>query len=167
MLGQVACDQIVAFGSNNRMILAVARPRLPAEDRYSFSPREFYEATVSDDPITRRLDIALPSGADVVNAQYSPSCDRILWWLTISAPRPYPHWLERLFGVFGYPGSNDDDSPVAEALWVSRADGRDIREIGQVEVRGLAAGLSNAEWMLDGRQVSFFYLNQMYTVPVY
>jgi hypothetical protein len=54
----------------------------------------------------------------------------------------------------------------AEGVWISRADGTEMRELGQVKAEYAPVGLGGVTWCPDGKRLLLMYHNGLYTVPV-
>ncbi|MCW3098311.1 MAG: hypothetical protein JWL77_3929 [Chthonomonadaceae bacterium] len=59
---------------------------------------------------------------------------------------------------------------VTEELWVSRANGQDLRELGYVpsvldEFDSLTSYLTCTTWLPDDKHISFIYNGALYVVP--
>src|SRR5205085_698571 len=98
------------------------------------------------------------------------------WKLFQRRASPWRAWLHRLLPAF----------PLQErsvvSLWVSRADGREMREIGALDGTGIEVPSASddgegvvyfpilqaltLQWLPDGRGLSFVHHDMLYTVPV-
>ena len=117
---------------------------------------------------TRR--VKLPEGAKLLMDGLSPQQQSVFCHLQIMDVRPHPFldWLHRIFPKFGAKPTEE------EGLWVSRADGGGMREIGHVplDVASLVNGkrvpfpsLDDFQWLPDGKQISFLYHGTLYVAP--
>jgi hypothetical protein len=117
---------------------------------------------------TRRLK--LPEGAKLLMNNPSLQQQSVYWHLQVRdvPPHPFLDWLHRIFPRFGSKPTDE------EGLWVSRADGGGMREIGhvpldivrQVNGKGVPApSFEEFQWLPDGKQISFVYHATLYVVP--
>jgi hypothetical protein len=108
--------------------------------------------------------IDLPRAAEGVLPYFSPSGDRIAWVFDYRRTAPWGAWFRR-FLPFA------PDSRQEESLWVSRADGTQMREIGYVEIMRTDGedeyddDIGSVEWTPDGKHLGFLYRRVFYTVP--
>jgi hypothetical protein len=109
----------------------------------------------------RTHTIKLPPGTTTGWATISPQQQTILYQLQCSRRPPFATWLHRLIPRF-------DDKPIlTERLWVSRADGRGMHEIGFLPVQldednEPMEEVSDLQWLPDGKQISFTYRGILY-----
>jgi hypothetical protein len=107
--------------------------------------------------------IDLPREAKGVLPYFSPSGDRIAWVFDYTRPAPWQAWFRRFLPF-------TPDGRQEESLWVSRADGTQMREIGCVrnthtEDEEDDDEIGAVEWTPDGKQIGFLYKRVFYTVP--
>jgi hypothetical protein len=111
----------------------------------------------------REHTIDLPCAAKGVLPYFSPSGDRIAWVFDYTRTAPWRTWLRR-FLPFA------PDSRQEESLWISRADGTQMREIGYVKITRTSDDedddeIGAVQWTPDGTQLGFLYKRVFYTVP--
>jgi CDP-diacylglycerol--glycerol-3-phosphate 3-phosphatidyltransferase len=110
-----------------------------------------------------RLPAALPRRANLLDLFVSPDGERLGWLLSFQRSRLSE---PRFAGHFPFV---DFEKAHTSALWVSRIDGSEMREVGHLKLR---ASISIAGWTPDGQNFDFGYLNlaedqfQLWTVPV-
>lgn len=105
-----------------------------------------------------------PTDAHLQRARVSPQqkavlFDRVEWRLPALLT-----WLHQIIPKF------DPKPAPIEELWVSRADGRGLHEIGCVPAGFYSDGnpayaLEDVKWLPDGKQISFIYNATLYVVP--
>jgi len=113
--------------------------------------------------------VHLPVKAECWDAQFSPQGDRIVWPLVQEkdTPTPFLTSLRRYLPVF-FPKYKPKFS-----LWVSRINGSQMHQIGYVPLKpnkeygGVI--LDNVPeriyWLPDGKRLSFWLQDTLYTVP--
>jgi hypothetical protein len=74
-----------------------------------------------------RTKVALPPNAEIIDILYSPQGDRIAWVLNLHSTPVFAAFLRRLLPSFSAPPQ------TALSLWVSRADGSEMHEIGHLQ----------------------------------
>jgi hypothetical protein len=110
-----------------------------------------------------RLPATLPRRAILLDLFVSPDGERLGWLLSFERSRLSK---PRLAGQFPFV---DFEKVHTSALWVSKIDGSQMREVGHLK---LGASISIAGWTPDGQHFDFGYLNlameqfQLWTVPV-
>jgi hypothetical protein len=108
--------------------------------------------------------LEFPMGAILQRAKVSPQQRAIFFDRAGSQLSPLLIWLHRMIPKF------NPKPTINEALWVSHADGRGLREVGYVPAQpGVSGsptdGLKDVQWLPDGKQVSFVYHGTLYVVP--
>ncbi|HZP82654.1 MAG TPA: hypothetical protein VFB21_13525 [Chthonomonadaceae bacterium] len=105
----------------------------------------------------RAFTVRLPGGMQTESeAELSPQGDRLAYILRTASASP----LQRLLTWLVPPA--DNRAYYRDTLWVSRADGSEMRKLGE-EGGGTLTGLM---WMPNGRRISFFCQDKLYTLPV-
>lgn len=105
----------------------------------------------------RRFTAKLPNGMlSESEAELSPQGDRLAYILRTANVSP----LQRLLAWLLPPA--DSRATYRDTLWVSRADGSEMRKLGE-EAGSTVSGLM---WMPNGRRISFFCQDRLYTLPV-
>ncbi len=104
----------------------------------------------------RRHPIALPASAVCRAIIVSPRADLLAWWVT--APRGMPRL--RLKNAFPFVNVT---RPMRDSLWVSRADGSRLHEIGSLES---GQDLFSPVWLPDGGHLSFLSDGVLWKVAV-
>ena len=108
--------------------------------------------------------VKLPEGARLVRADLSSQEQSICYQLQTVRTEPLLAWLHRIIPKIGV-------KPVlTEGLWISRADGQGMREIGHVDGWNdthteSEDQLKDIQWLPSGKQVSFVYHNTLYIAP--
>jgi hypothetical protein len=95
----------------------------------------------------RRYFLRLPMAAFIKSVQFSPQADRIAWLLIDRKARHV----------------------TKVGLYVCRADGTDMKEIGSLKVNSAPYNLPGPDdlrWLPDGNRLSFIYKRTLWTVPV-
>jgi hypothetical protein len=110
------------------------------------------------------IKVKLPEGATLHWIKVSLQQKSILYHLTISRTPPLFTWLHRILPKL------DIKSSETEGIWISRADGSGMREIGHLPRPSAATGNSDElldyfDWLPDGKQISFVYQGTLYVVP--
>ena len=104
----------------------------------------------------------LPQDSTFYQAVVSPQQQRILYRLQMTHPsHPFLVWMHRFVPtVAARPAEMD-------SLWVSRANGQGMREIGHLPdaQKKVHEYLENLQWLPDGKRVSFIYQGTLYVVP--
>jgi hypothetical protein len=105
---------------------------------------------------------AFPSKSAAVAAALSPDGTRIAWLVTGSRSRlPIPVWIARLWpALWRYAAPRS-----IFALWVSRADGSDMREVGEEDASTAKRRPCSLAWTPDGKRLSYLYNDALYAVP--
>jgi hypothetical protein len=121
-----------------------------------------HEVDILTGTLKSSAQIPTPPQADVSEVRMSPDARRLAWQV-----RPDRPTLLTGLGEFLTPWQRG--GPARDALWVSGIDGREMRQIGAIEVeRGIDydSNLSLWRWTPDGKHLSFFYNDGLYIVPV-
>ena len=108
--------------------------------------------------------LKFPIVATLQHGEVSPQQQAIFFDRVTSQLSPLLVWLHRMIPKF------NPKPTITEALWVSRSDGRGLREIGYVpahlnEDGRPTDGLQNVRWLPDGKHISFIYHSTLYVVP--
>ena len=95
---------------------------------------------------------------------YAENQNAMAYQMTTRTVSPMRAWLHRVFPAISA------DPVVSEGIWVSRADGQGMHELGHVPPLPDAGGqhvdqIYGPEWLPDGKQVSFIYKKMLYVVP--
>jgi hypothetical protein len=108
--------------------------------------------------------LALPSETRIVEVVLSPQGDRLAW-LLYAVRHPWPAWLPQRFPWL------HADLQHSMGVWVSNLDGSAMHEIGEVilEKGGTKQTPPPQEpmilrWLPDGKRISFFYKEGLFTV---
>ncbi len=110
----------------------------------------------------RIQELKLPQSAAFYRAEVSPQQQTIFYDLEISRTNPFRYWLHRLLPKIDAPPT------FARGIWVSRADGSGMREIGHTPFKLESEPddwPQHIQWLPDGKQVSFVYHDTLYVVP--
>jgi hypothetical protein len=100
--------------------------------------------------------VALPgSTGTAIETELSPQGDRVAYLLHSERQSPVQQFLHWLIP------SADSPSIARYSIWVSRVDGSQTHRIGDEEGHAVTALL----WTPDGKHLSFFCNNTLYTVP--
>lgn len=110
-------------------------------------------ADLSNHVVVRREIITLPFVCQCVALEWSPSGDQIAMLLVRTRPLGPIDFVRRIFRT---PVS----SRMVAAIWVSRADGSAMREVGNTEVQDVNE-LRNLRWTPDGKHLSFTYRDKI------
>ena len=113
--------------------------------------------------------IHLPVKATILGERFSPRGDRIVWPLLqeTDIQTPILKWLHRYIPAFNL------DPGAKMSIWVSRIDGSEMHEIGIVLLKPdrtnggvvLADAPEYIFWQPDGKRLSFYLKDTLYTVP--
>jgi hypothetical protein len=153
-----------------RLLIEVARPivKMDAEKTSVCwrSTRQLLIVTTEQGAPTpiQTWKLEFPMGAILQRAKVSPQQRAIFFDRAGSQLSPLLIWLHRMIPKF------NPKPTINEALWVSHADGRGLREVGYVPAQpGVSGsptdGLKDVQWLPDGKQVSFVYHGTLYVVP--
>lgn len=115
----------------------------------------------------QRHKVALPPGAMLRDAKVNPQQQAVVYQLEITHTNPLSSWLHRLMPRFS------SEPPVTEGLWVSRADGQGLHEIGHIPIQpntdeadeATEGVFADLKWLPDGKRISFIYRGTLYVVP--
>jgi hypothetical protein len=97
-----------------------------------------------------RVSVLLPRRANLFDLFVSPDGERLGWHLGFERSRLSEPRFSKQFPYV------DFEKVHTSALWVSKIDGSQMREIGRLKRGSL---ISNAGWMPDSRHFDFGYLN--------
>ena len=131
----------------------------------ALSLQEFDPLAPSRSP--RKWRVQAPSGCSRGQIVFSPRADRILWIVDKQEPA-LKVWMQRL--------RLENKQGVAgdEALYVSRVDGSEMKELSSTPLDRQKWGstvfvtkpLSDIRWLPDGKRISYVYKNALYIAPV-
>jgi len=107
---------------------------------------------------TSTYHVWLPKGARPVERQTSPQMTAMLYDLRFETAPPLLVWLHHFLP--GIPAN----PVIIEGLWISWADGTEMREIGHVPGAHGWQLVEALQWLPDGKQISFTYRNRLYVV---
>jgi hypothetical protein len=119
-------------------------------------------------PTERKSTFALPPGAAIPdtgapNLQIaSPQRDRLAWTLDFDATPRLLTLLHRFIPAIKAP-----PHPI-RGIWVSRADGSDMHEVGHLPLKSGDADTDEPKevtWLPDGKRLSFIARGRIWTVP--
>jgi hypothetical protein len=102
---------------------------------------------------TCHLPVPLPTNEELA---LSPRADRLAWRSVSVHVPPWQQWLHRLFSHYKV------KSQYVTTLYTARLDGSGLKEVGHIH---RAVYLEGLQWSPDGKQLSFYYGNALYTVP--
>jgi hypothetical protein len=106
---------------------------------------------------THEHAVRLPNGFNsIIDARISPRRDEVAWIL--SSEREFPANVERLLAAVHIRPRN------SVGIWVSKTDGSEMREIGQMEYSGWTYP-RYVDWSPDAQCLSFIYDDALWTVP--
>jgi hypothetical protein len=122
----------------------------------------------------RKLSVPLPGAWTYSAGVLSPRGNRIAWVMAVTDPLPGIMRWNLLAGLFGV------ESKSHVGIWVTDLRGQVFRCVGVLPPAAVKEPLSIANftptdardwpsglrWLPDGKQLSFFYKNALYTVPV-
>lgn len=97
--------------------------------------------------------IHAPENMQIGQQALSPDGDRIAYVVDGAPNPPFPEWLYRLIPSLKKPGH-------IVALYVSRLDGSDMREVGRVP----SGTITHLQWVPGGHNLSFVYGETLYVV---
>jgi len=108
--------------------------------------------------------LKMPTGAMLRDGALSPQQEALCFEVRSSRTPPLLAWLHRLFPRVSV------TSVDTEEMWVSRADGGGMREIGHVLITptddyNSSGRLKKLQWLPDGKQISFLYHDTLYVAP--
>lgn len=122
-----------------------------------------YEMGINDSVAPERnYSMSAPRNAIISGLAVSPKGDQMAWLFNYNRPMPFASILTRIF-----PKLNKNIHGVG--LWVSRLDGKDLREIGYQssdEKNNVTFDVQDIHWLPDNRRVRFTFKNVNYVVPV-
>jgi hypothetical protein len=110
------------------------------------------------------VNVRLPEGAMLRYSNVSPRQQSVFYHLRRAHTNPVLVWLHRFLPKLHLQSTSTED------VWVSRADGGGLREIGYISASVDDYGgpddlLEEIRWLSDGRQLSFVYQGTLYVVP--
>ena len=122
----------------------------------------------------QQLTISLPRASWGFEAVFSPHADRILWLLDTRQQNAFDALLHDWLPGHIAPAWHRQE------MWISRADGSDMRHIGDLPAFGLdpngkprldeyeeeAREIHRPQWLPGGAKISFFYNHALYLVDV-
>jgi hypothetical protein len=120
----------------------------------------WYAAPASGGPV-RSFNGAIPTWVREFNPYVSPRGTHILW---VFFPFEPPRAATLVGRIRGWLGLRRKNQPVG--YWVSRADGSNMHELGNVFEEFGYAPTDSLRWTPDESHISFIYKNALYTVPV-
>jgi hypothetical protein len=110
--------------------------------------------------------VKMPPDTVIDDFVFSPRGDQIAWKLKLERVPPMARLLHRLYPRYSASPEH------AVGLWVSDLDGRNLREIGHLDLHP-AANSDTAEpepedvqWLPDGKRLSFLYKQALWIVPI-
>ncbi len=111
--------------------------------------------------LVRTLPTVAPPNADIEEMVLSPQGDRIAWKTNTW------HDLQSAVSEFmsGLKGTGQRGRVTGYAIWVSRLDGTEMKQLGMERLPNSGFGFEHLRWLPDGKSVSFVYKNGLYTVP--
>ncbi|HZO91816.1 MAG TPA: hypothetical protein VFB38_26095 [Chthonomonadaceae bacterium] len=111
----------------------------------------------------RKFAVSLPRYAEVTEIVPSPQGDRVAWGLVFHRQPTFRKFLARYFPALKKGLSAELDV----SLWISRLDGKEMREIGS-QSAGTEADHKPAphdfRWIDGGRRLRFFYKEAPYVL---
>jgi len=128
---------------------------------------QFYEEEAKQSHTLQKRKIKLPEGAYTQEVVVSPQQTAIFYHLQKIWISPVSTWLYRILPKFYMFYMK----PIlTEELWISRADGSDLHEIGHVPTSMDKTGnpafqLHALHWLPDGKHISFVAQGRLYVVP--
>ncbi|MCW3052741.1 MAG: hypothetical protein JWN14_1911, partial [Chthonomonadales bacterium] len=102
--------------------------------------------------------LKLPEGMIYIKGFVSPQMQSVSYRVQSPQTSPIRVWLHRIIPIF------DVKPALIEALWVSGADGKGLREIGHIPLKTEDDGIDNIQWLPDGKQIGFVYRSTLYVV---
>ncbi len=142
--------------------LAVAINYFRMQDRPQLFHVKSYRQETAPKPVrTRKMN--LPEEARVQEIAVSPQQKTLLYHLQLKR-QP----LRLSLAPTGSPKA-EIERPAIAALWVSRTDGSEMREIGHLLMPSSGKGFDDAQlkqlqWLPDGKRISFVYQDTLYVV---
>lgn len=120
----------------------------------------------------RQWTISLPRASWSFEAVFSPHADCILWLLDTRQQNAFDALLHDWLPAHAAPAWHRQE------MWISRADGSDMRHIGDLPAFGLAPNgkprldeteeeareIHRPQWLPGGAKISFFYNHALYLV---
>ena len=109
--------------------------------------------------VIRNVPLGTPPGASVGQVALSPVGDRIL--LEVLYARDPDSSSNPSLNPFAPPGSQ----LTRCAIWVCGINGKGMHEIGSVPMQFGVSQPMQAEWLPDGKSISFIYSHKLWVVP--
>lgn len=122
---------------------------------------ELVELTMRSGTPLRRFAPCLPNVTKVTGQEIvvSPRCNRIAWLVTHRCEVTGPRLWRRIRARLG-------EKPHLEtAIWISNLDGSSPHEVGYMPHQPNEASPRQLAWLPGGKQLSFSYRGDLYTVP--
>ena len=172
--GKQAEELFVRYAVQHPVYLAVPQPNgvIPgdraeidtyrSQDRLPFLLSKSNPRRKAPKPIETRF-VPLPESATFYRGQISPQQQSVLYDFRMLSTHPFLAWLHKAI-----PGIRVKPR-VTEELWVSRADGQGMHEIGHISMQteqnnDLREKLMHVDWLPNGKQISFVYRGMLYVV---
>lgn len=152
-------DQVLGITTNDKLLVASGIDTHDAGFA-SGEPVKLTEIDLLDPRAARPAHPVTVGVGDAVDC-ISLSCqgDRLAWLIQMKR-RSNPSFLDRTLALLG---RHEVDRL---SLWVSRTDGSDLREVGRLDVAGVAIGSGALNWAPDGKRVSFWENDNLWVIPV-
>jgi len=118
-----------------------------------------YMADLRAEPVKpRAVIIRVPTGVSVETVSVSPDGQRVAWkwffWNLSMLPALLRHWMPSLAAPH----------PTTE-IWVSRLDGSDLHEVGQINDTYPNHQPNDLDWTQDSKRLLFSVDDALYSVP--
>jgi hypothetical protein len=111
-----------------------------------------------------------PATLIVYGVKVSPRADRLAWYIGRKVKQPaWIEWLYSMLHVGGAAAPSGPNGPPpidTEGIWISRLDGTEMREVGEVKAEWAPKGMGSFTWCPDGTRVLVTYRNGIYVIPV-
>ncbi len=134
----------------------------------TISPIFVYDIDLRSRPVNiRQIRLPLPR-AEIEEIALSPDGGTIAWKFFFREPYSRPNLLQRLLAYLHHQNMTTPSPYSATgkvALWISRADGSDLHEIGHINQASELIDLAMITWLPDGKSLSFIYQDALYIVP--